>query len=227
MNLPTETDDTVTAVAMAQETPTRSPLSTGWATKQKWDEKYLTGPTPWDTRITPPEVRHFWATRRLDPASTSARMVALDLGCGPGTNTAYLAGQGLHAIGVEISSVALALARRRIAAASLAGRMEFIQADVTNLPVANGGADYILDIGCLHGLPLEDRSAYAQSVVTNLRVGGYYHLFAFDRTPEQEDNRGLREGELNSLFAPHLRIVQAVQAQPDMRPCHWYLLQQQ
>jgi SAM-dependent methyltransferase len=201
---------------MAQNTGTEEPP------RLAWDAKYQSGITPWDTRITPPEVVAFWESHRLAPHG-----LALDLGCGPGTNSAYLAQLGLHAIGLEISGNALGLARRRHATGSLAshGTLEFIQADITRFPLAAGQAVYILDIGCLHGLPLEDRPAYAAGIIQNLRSGGYYHLYAFDRTPEQADLRGLLPDELTTLFTPHLTILEATPARPDRRPCHWYLLQ--
>jgi SAM-dependent methyltransferase len=200
--------------------------------QQEWDTKYRSGPTPWDTRITPPEVKSFWASGRISlknkPSSerdAATVRCALDLGCGPGTNAAYLAGLGLRVVGVEVSGVALTTARSRHIHAMASGRLAFIQADVARLPFCRAHADYILDIGCLHGLSLELRNAYARNVIAALRPGGYYHLYAFDRQPEQNDTRGLASGELEVLFTSELKVIEAIEARPDMRPCHWYLLQ--
>ena len=43
--------------------------------RQRWEEHYASGHTPWDTRQTPPEVAAFWAEGRLPPAG-------LAVGCG-------------------------------------------------------------------------------------------------------------------------------------------------
>lgn len=196
--------------------------------QQHWDAKYAGGPTPWDTRITPPEVHAFWQSGRLDPAQGA--LSALDLGCGPGTNSAFLARRGIRVLGIEISSIALSTARRRHLSAMHTGRLQFVQADVCKLPLAPTGVDYIgvdymLDIGCLHGLAPGLRPAYAAGVINNLRPGGYFQLFAFDRTADSDDVRGLVDGELEQLFAPHITVLEALTARPDHRPCHWYILQ--
>ncbi|MEX1019476.1 MAG: class I SAM-dependent methyltransferase [Litorilinea sp.] len=204
-----------------------------YSTRAAWDEKYRSGPTPWDTRISPPEVQAFWRTQRLDPADN---LLALDFGCGTGTNAAYLAGLGIHTIGIEVSSIALQSARHRHLNLIRKDILHFVQADVTRVPFAHAQANYALDIGCMHGLPLDLRADYARGVIANLAPGGYYQLYAFDRVPaattdaksdatsDALDMRGLAPGELESLFTPWLTIVEAIAARPDRRPCHWYLL---
>jgi SAM-dependent methyltransferase len=196
-------------------------------TRTQWEEHYRSGPTPWDTRITPPEVVQFWASERLPKTG-----LALDLGCGTCTNVAYLAGLGLTALGIELAGNALAtgVARLKESQAHLVPHMQFIQSDVTCLPIKAANAIYILDIGCLHGLPLWRRPDYVQGVIDNLAPGGYYHLFAFDLLPEAErppdrPPRGLGEDEVATRFAPQLAIIEIERGQPDRQPCRWYLLQ--
>lgn len=196
------------------------------ASRQRWEEHYASGHTPWDTQITPPEVEAFWLSGRISPCGT-----ALDVGCGPGTNVRYLARLGLLALGFDIALQAVELGRRRIREQEpqLADRAWLVQADVTALPLAGCGASYILDLGCSHGLPPLLRPAFARSVIDNLRQGGYYHLYAFDYVPrpdaEAEDRQmGMQENEVAERFAPYLEVVEVVRAQPDRYPCRWYLL---
>ena len=204
--------------------------------RRKWDEHYRSGPTPWDTGITPPEVQRFWKDR-----SDIAGGYALDIGCGSGLNVLFLAGQGLHAIGVDLSRQALMLAHRRLQAN--ANRAAFVQADVSNLPFGPLGAVYALDIGCLHTLPNARRPSYAQGIRRVLRPGGYFHLYAFDRT-DPSNERGMDPGEVAALFGDALHIVSEEQGLVSPRPSkrqkflcqivgctnqnrfsHWYLLQ--
>lgn len=194
--------------------------------RQQWEEHYRTGKTPWDTRITPPEVVDFWTNH---PVPSDG--LALDLGCGPCTNVAYLARLGLRVLGFELAGHALGLgiARLRAEAPALLPKIHLLQADVTRLPVRRRQADYILDIGCLHGLPFEQRRDYAQGVIDNLAPGGYYHLFAFDLLPESDRPagkplRGMGEHEVAELFSPALQLIEVLQARPDRQPCRWYLL---
>jgi SAM-dependent methyltransferase len=191
-----------------------------------WEKHYQEGPTPWDTRATPPEVIAFWDSGRLPRTG-----LALDIGCGPGTNVIYLAGLGLHTIGVDLAGGALTRAMTRLQnqPPALQARIGFVQADVTCLPFRQVNAKYILDIGCLHGLPPALRPAYAQGVIENLAPGGYYQLYAFDCLADLVDDpvrrlRGLGETEVATLFAAQLTVVEITRARPDRYPCRWYLL---
>ncbi len=192
-----------------------------------WEDRYHAGPTPWDTRITPPEVVAFWASGRLPHHG-----MALDLGCGTATNLAYLASLGLTAVGVELAGNALTRGRERLAQEqpALLSRIHLVQGDVAHVPFYALNARYILDIGCFHALSFADRPDYVQGVVNNLAPGGYYHLFAFDLLPEADRDptkppRGVAENEIVERFAPSLPVVEITRARPDRQPCRWYLLQ--
>lgn len=191
-----------------------------------WEERYQGDCLPWDTGITPPEVIAFWQAHQLPRQG-----VAVDLGCGTGTNVAYLARLGLQAIGVELAGNALLRCRARIAQndPTLLAPIGLVQADVTRLPFANLQAAYILDVGCFHAVDFADRPGYVAGVVANLAPGGYYHLYAFDLLPEADwpadkAPRGVGETEVMDRFAPHLHVVEIVRARPDRQPCRWYLL---
>jgi SAM-dependent methyltransferase len=195
------------------------------ATRKRWEARYSEGNTPWDSQMTPPEVVDFWQSSRLPKQG-----LALDLGCGPGTNVSFLAGLGLNAIGIEIASAPLLTAQSRIKqhAPEVLDRVHFLCSDVCLLPFNALEAAYILDVGCFHSLPRQIRSHYVNSVVTNLRHGGYYHLYAFDSDPANPDPVsgpvGLEPGEVAERFAPQLEVVEEIVARPDRRPCRWYLL---
>lgn len=194
--------------------------------RQRWNARYAEGVTPWDTRITPPEVVDFWAEDRLPRQG-----IALDLGCGPATNVRFLAQLGLTAYGIEIADAPLqqALQRYKDDPPALKARMHLICADVTALPFTDRNACYMLDVGCLHSLPVGVRQAYAAGVCANLAPGGYYQLYAFDQPPPGEEPAygpvGLAEGELADLFGSAMVLVEEIIAQPDRRPCRWYLWQ--
>ncbi len=194
--------------------------------RAQWEAQYATGETPWDTQITPPEVQDFWMSGRLPP-----RGLALDIGCGPGTNVRFLAQQGLVAIGFDIALQPLLTGQRRLTerAPELMRRAFFVQADVTRLPLAAADADYILDVGCFHGVHPGERPAYVNCILDNLRVGGYYHIYAFDRTREMAANPdrkllGVEENEIVERYSGAMEIVKIQIATPDPYPCRWYLL---
>src|SRR3954453_4809043 len=72
------------------------------ASRKRWELRYGEGNTPWDTQVTPPEVVDFW-----QDASHARDGIALDLGCGTGTNVRYLAALGITAVGVELAGAPL------------------------------------------------------------------------------------------------------------------------
>ena len=89
---------------------------------------------------------------------------ALDVGCGSGMDSVYLARHGWDVTGVDQVPRARALARRRAAAAGVDVR--FVLGDVTRLGELGLGAGYalLLDFGCLHTLPADRRDAYVAGV---------------------------------------------------------------
>ena len=70
-----------------------------FSSRWKFEWRYWRGTTPWDTNITPPEVKEFIAA--APPGK------ALDLGCGTGTNAITLAQHGWQATGVDFAPKAI------------------------------------------------------------------------------------------------------------------------
>lgn len=203
---------------------------TGETTREHWEQRYAEGYLPWDSGITPPEVEAFWQAEYI-PEAERAGSWALDMGSGTSTNVAYLAAKGLHVVGVELAANALQIARQRAQDRhpSLLPRIHLVQGSVTHVPLHGLNARYVLDIGCLHTVLPDQRSDYARGVIDNLAPGGYYQLYAFDWMEDRANDperspRGLRDGEVESLFAPHLSVVQIEEAEPNPHPCRWYLL---
>jgi len=161
---------------------------------------YLTGRTPWDTGVTPPEVVELIAgPRALAPGR------ALDLGCGTGTNVVYLADHGWDATGVDAEPLALDVARRKVA--GIAGARVLL-GDVTRLGSLglHGPFDLVLDIGCFHSVPRSRRDAYASGVATLTRPGATLFVFAFGPRGVLPPV-GLSASEMAHRFEPWFRPV--------------------
>ena len=67
-----------------------------------WEDRYRGGDIPWDTGVVPPEVVSLVSSGLL----TSGW--ALDLGCGSGLSSRYLASHGFRVVGVDLAHSALA-----------------------------------------------------------------------------------------------------------------------
>src|SRR5438876_5123656 len=136
---------------------------------------YRFGFKPWDSGIPPPELKEL-----IEGPQARTPGKALDLGCGTGTNTMYMAQHGWNVTGIDFVATAIAAARKKMQAANVAPRL--IQGDVTRLKELGLGAGYslVFDLGCLHSIPEVRRDAYAAGVneVTvrgaEFRVGGFF-----------------------------------------------------
>jgi cyclopropane fatty-acyl-phospholipid synthase-like methyltransferase len=89
---------------------------------------------------------------------------ALDLGCGTGDTSIYLARHGWRVTGVDFVAKAVDKARAKAEANKVA--VNFARADVTRLSSEGVGSNFglIVDNGCLHGMSAEDRDAYVREV---------------------------------------------------------------
>jgi SAM-dependent methyltransferase len=90
----------------------------------------------------------------------------LDLGCGLGTEAAFLADQGFEVCGTDVSGVAVARA------ASTHPGARWVVGDVRMLPFRDGYFDVLIDRGTFHYLAPTDRAAYATEARRVLRPDG-------------------------------------------------------
>ncbi len=127
---------------------------------------------------------------------------ALDLGCGTGTDSTYLARHGWNVTGVDIVPEAVALARRNAAAAGV--HVRFVEGDATRLQDLGLGErfDLIVDFGCLHTLPQDKRVAYVHGVSAMAAPGATFLLYGFARPPRFTPMQaGLTEAEVRERFS--------------------------
>lgn len=128
---------------------------------------------------------------------------ALDLGCGTGTDTTYLATHGWQVTAVDMVPKALAMAERRVSAAGVTAR--FVVGDVTRLPELDigDGYDLVVDFGCFHTLPDDRRAAYVSSVSQVVAMGATLLLYGFHRPPKLAPmHAGVSVEEVRQRFRP-------------------------
>jgi SAM-dependent methyltransferase len=124
----------------------------------------------------------------------------LDLGCGTGTNSIYLAQHGWDASGVDFTAQALEKASEKAARAGV--MVKFYRGDVTRLgelPL-RGPFDLLFDLGCFHGLTPQGRAAYARGLAALSKPGTVFLLYAF--VPHKIGARmiGATEAEVRATF---------------------------
>lgn len=131
-----------------------------------------------------------------DPLPTGR---ALDLGCGTGTESIYLARHGWEVTGLDLTPRALAIARQRAARADVSPR--FLLGDTTRLrdTGAGEGYDLLIDYGCYHTLPLDRREAYAEGVSEAAAPGATFLLLGFAH-PRFPMRAGISPDEVHDRF---------------------------
>jgi SAM-dependent methyltransferase len=101
----------------------------------------------------------------------------LDIGCGLGDNSAFLASRGLAVTGLDGAPSALEQARARAAAKGL--DIPFAVAEATELEGYEGRFDTVLDSALYHCLAEDQRPEYLAALTRVTRPGARLHLFCF------------------------------------------------
>jgi SAM-dependent methyltransferase len=178
--------------------------------------RYVRGSTPWDTGLTPPEI--VAVAERLPPGR------ALDLGCGTGTNSLYLAERGWKVTGIDFVAAAIRRARQKAAAAKLS--VDFRVADVTRLDFLQEPYDLAFDVGCLHSLSPQQQRDYVTTLARLLCPDALYVLYAF--APRQIGPRhvGLTPDQVVQRFGHEFIVETMIQGQDkgDGPASAWYWL---
>jgi SAM-dependent methyltransferase len=140
----------------------------------------------------------------------------LDVGCGTGEHTLLAAVRGADALGVDISSLAIELARAKAKERGIAARFEVH--DALELAQLGGTFDVVLDSGLYHVFrELETRRAYAAQLAGV--VGGTLYLMCFSpRTPGDWGPQRISEDELRETFADGWEIASLEPARFELNP---------
>jgi SAM-dependent methyltransferase len=164
---------------------------------------YRIGFTPWDGHALSSALQELIEGPAALPAGT-----AIDIGCGTGDASIYLARRGWRVTGVDVAAKALEKARAKAAAADV--RVDFTRADATRLSSAGVGKGFslILDSGCLHGMSDAARDRYVAELSAVAAPQTRLLIFAF--TPGgQTGVRGIDHAEIERRFTPHWMLVSA------------------
>ncbi len=165
---------------------------------------YRIGFTPWDGHPIAQKLRDL--VEGTDDAPPLPMGSALDLGCGTGDSSIYLAQHGWKVTGVDF--VPKALEKARAKAANLP--VDFVGADVTRLSqtVTGTGFHLIVDNGCLHNMSDADREAYVREVSAVAAPDARLFIVAF-RPGGRFGVRGVEPAEMESRFSAGWTLLSA------------------
>lgn len=161
--------------------------------REKWNRKYTDMQDLLQKRPPSPIVERFYT-------EVSGRQ-ALDLACGAGRNTLFLAEKGFRVDAVDISEVALDALRERVSGLDV----RIIEADLESFVPEKDRYDLIVKTNYL------DR-ALIERAKTGLVPGGIFVVETYmeDSANEKQDSNPdflLRKGELQEIFAEGFEIM--------------------
>jgi SAM-dependent methyltransferase len=156
---------------------------------------YLVGFTPWDTDTVPSEL-----SQLVEGGEALRAGRALDVGCGTGTQSVYLARHGWEVTGVDDLEKPLRRARARAGASGVS--VEWVRADATRLSEAGvtPGFGLVFDRGCFHGLNADQRVAYADGITRLSASGATLLMMCFARNDVRIAPVGADEAEVVRVF---------------------------
>lgn len=151
-------------------------------------------------------VRFFF--RRYKDDETRAKTRVLDLGCGGGVHTLFLAESGFETMACDISPEGVKETQRRLASAKEKNlRADIFVSSIEELDLPTGSLDAILSVGVLECTLPGVAEAAMPKIAKLLRPGGAgFFIFASDkdyRVGSKENEyvrRGFTETEVRSIF---------------------------
>lgn len=140
----------------------------------KWTAEYTRGGIPSSVRETPSgSVK--WAMGELKRLGYPLR-TALDIGCGKGRNSLFMAEQGVHVTALDFTPSAIEHLQTAASERHLVPLIRAVVHDVTEgWPVAPNSMDLVVDAFCFkHITPHAARMTYRANLLRALRGRGHY-----------------------------------------------------
>ncbi len=166
-----------------------------------WNESYAQGFLPWDTGKPDPILTKFVESGHVKPGR------ALEVGCGTGTNSLWLASRGFDILGVDVAPLAVEKARAKQAGAT---GCRFESVDFLATP-PGGLYDFIFDRGCFHTFDQpEDRARFSARVAGLLVPGGMWLslIGSTEGAPREVGPPRRSASEVVASIEPVLEIVE-------------------
>ena len=148
--------------------------------ENNFEERYAKGDIPWD--LGRADANLVEMVEKMPVKSCRA----LDIGCGTGDNSLWLARKAFQVTGIDASPFAIETARKK----ALQGNVEcrFLVADFLKQQIDATPFGFVFDRGCFHSLDFaEKRRMFAENVGAHLGKGGLWlSLIASADAPQRD-----------------------------------------
>lgn len=172
--------------------------------KKSFEERYEDNDTPWELNRPDHNLIDFFTSFPI-PAVGSA----LDIGCGTGNNSIWLASHGFKVTCCDLSDIALDQARVKATAAKVT--CNFFHGDMMRDQPPGAPFVFAFDRGCFHTFEAPaDRSRIAARVAELLCDGGRWLSLIGSKDEERGDRPGppqLSAGEVLAAVEPFFELI--------------------
>lgn len=129
---------------------------------------------------------------------------SLELGCGIGRFSSFMAEHGIKATGVDFSTIAIEKAQKQMA--DKEKKPTFLIGDVTNLGNITEQFDASFDVGCFHCLNEEGQKRYVEEVYRLLKPGAMLLVWTLDNSPS---NIKLNPNYIANIFGNYFQLTKS------------------
>lgn len=135
--------------------------------EKRYKGRYESEDTPWDAGRPDFNLIEVVTERPILPCKV------LDIGCGTGDNSVWLAQNRFQVIGADASDIAIAKAREKASKANVT--CDFVLVDFLKGRIDGAPFGFVFDRGCFHSFDSEDdRRRFAQNVAAHLEDAGLW-----------------------------------------------------
>lgn len=144
---------------------------------------------------------------------------ALDIGCGNGRNSIYIAKQEFEVKGIDFSKNAIEWAKE--VSKDQALDIDFLCQSIFDFQDVVESFDFIYDSGCLHHIKPHRRSQYLENVSKYLKPDGHFAMVCFNlkgganisdyevyRSGSMQGGLGFSEYKLRTILEPYFEIIE-------------------
>lgn len=155
---------------------------------------------PWEIGKPSPELSRLVESKIIKPCK------ALDVGCGFGTHSIFLAKKGFEVKAFDISETAIGKAKQR--ARKMKANVDFFVGDVTKIDFKEKFG-FVFDRGCFHTLERKDRGKYLKNLLKFLEPKGKFYLGVFsDKNPPGPGPYRFSKEKIEKIFSPFFKILE-------------------
>ena len=150
--------------------------------EEQFRERYKSGNTPWDIGKPDFNLIHTVTTMDIKPCKV------LEIGCGTGNNSIWLAQKNFDVIGIDSSEIAIEKALEKASKANV--NCAFIWINFLKNKIESTPFGFVFDRGCFHVFKSDqERKIFAENVSAHLEKGGLW-LSIVGNADEQRDHPG-------------------------------------